>query len=47
MTYMYVLWNKQETFDPAIIVGERNRHEKKIAPSEDEATVDTSLVLTQ
>lgn len=47
LTYMYVLWNKQETFDPAIIVSERKRHEKKIAPSEDEATVDTSLVLTQ
>jgi transposase len=42
LTYMYVLWNKQEPFDPAVIADDRKRDEKKIAPSEDEATVDTS-----
>lgn len=42
LTYMYVLWNKQEKFDPTFIVEERKRHEKKKASSEDEATVDTS-----
>lgn len=45
LTYMYVLWNKQEPFDPAVIAGERKRHEKKIAPPDDEATVDTSVAV--
>lgn len=44
LTYMYVLWSKQETFDPTVIQNQRNQYQTKIAsPSADrEATVDTS-----
>lgn len=44
LTYIYVLWSKQEIFDPAVIQNERIRHQKKIAstPIDEEATVDTS-----
>lgn len=50
--YMYFLWNRQETFDPQKIRHDQAIHQalqkqKKVASSEDEATVDTSLVLTQ
>jgi len=41
------LWNKQEYFDPDIIRNQRKEHQKKIAPPESEATVDTPLVLIQ
>lgn len=47
LTYMYILWNKQEYFDPEVIRNQRKEHQKKIAPPESEATVDTSLVLSQ
>lgn len=47
LTYMYILWNRQEYFDPDIIRNQRKEHQKKIAPPESEATVDTSLVLMQ
>lgn len=47
LTYMYVLWNKQECFDPEVIRNQRKEHQKKVAPPESEATVDTSLVLNQ
>jgi len=47
LTYMYILWNKQEYFDPDIIRNQRKEHQKKIAPPESEATVDTPLVLIQ
>lgn len=44
LTYMYVLWTKQEPFDPAVIQNQRSQHQKRIAPPSDdgEATVDTS-----
>ncbi|MDZ7719641.1 MAG: IS110 family transposase [Balneolaceae bacterium] len=44
LTYMYVLWNKQQTFDPDVIQNQRNQHQTKIAPpsADGEATVDTS-----
>lgn len=47
LTYMYVLWNKKEIFNPDKIQNQYTRHQKKIAPPESEAIVDTSLVLTQ
>lgn len=46
LTYMYILWNKKECFDPDIIRNQRKEHQKKVAPPESEATVDTPLVLT-
>lgn len=44
LTYMYVLWTKQEPFDPAVIRNQRIQYQKRIAPPSDdgEATVDTS-----
>lgn len=42
LTYMYVLWSKQEPFDPAVIQNQRNEHQHRIASPEGEATVDTS-----
>lgn len=44
LTYMFVLWNNQEYFDPQHIHEQRKKHQKKIAPLESEATVDTLLV---
>jgi transposase len=43
LTYMFILWNKQEHFDPQHI---RNlqKHHDNVAPPEGEATVDTSSV---
>lgn len=46
LAYMYTLWNKQEYYDPAKITEQQNLHQKRIAPSKDEATVDTSIALT-
>jgi transposase len=46
LTYMYILWNRKERFDPGVIQNQRNEHQKKVAPLESEATVDTLLVLT-
>lgn len=42
LTYMYVLWNKQESFNPRHI---RNlqAHHNNVAPPEGRATVDTSV----
>jgi len=47
LTYMYILWNKQEYFDPEVIRNQRKEYQKKIAPPKSEATVDTPLVLSQ
>jgi transposase len=47
LTYMYILWKRKEYFDPDIIRNQRKEHQKKVAPPESEATVDTPLVLTQ
>lgn len=47
LTYMYVLWNKQQYFNPDAIRQQRKQAQKNVAPLESEATVDTSLVLTQ
>lgn len=47
LTYMYILWNRKERFDPDIIRNQRKEYPKKVAPPESEATVDTSLVLSQ
>lgn len=47
LTYMYVLWMKGEMFNPEEIQNQRSRHKKSVAPPESEATVDTSLMLTQ
>jgi transposase len=41
LQYMYVLWNKQEPFDPQKIRDLQAYH-KNVAPPESEATVDTS-----
>jgi transposase len=41
LQYMYVLWNKQEPFDPQKIRDLQAYHDN-VAPSENEATVDTS-----
>jgi len=47
LTYMYILWNRKEYFDPDIIRKQRKEHQKRVAPLESEATVDTPLVLSQ
>lgn len=47
LTYMYVLWKRKDYFDPEVIKNQRKEHQKKVAPPEDEATVDTPLVLSQ
>lgn len=44
LRYMYVLWNKQEAFDPAHIRGLQAYH-NNVAPPEGEATVDPSLAV--
>jgi len=41
LRYMYVLWNKKESFDPDHIRS-LQAHHKNVAPPEGEATVDTS-----
>lgn len=41
LSYMYVLWNKQQGFDPGHIRGLQAYH-NNVAPPEDEATVDPS-----
>jgi transposase len=41
LKYMYVLWNRQETFDPQKIRDLQAYHDN-VAPPESEATVDTS-----
>lgn len=46
LSYMFFLWNKQESFDPKHIRIQQAYH-KNIAPPEDEATVDTSLAMAQ
>jgi transposase len=40
LTYMYILWNRQETFDPQKIRALQAYHQN-VTPPEDEATVDT------
>lgn len=45
LCYMYTLWNKQEYFNSEKIINQQNRHQKRIAPPKDEATVDTSLAV--
>lgn len=47
LTYMYTLWNKKQYFDPNAIRKQRKQAQKKVAPPESEATVDTLLVLSQ
>lgn len=49
LSYMYFLWNRQDTFDPQKIRQDRAIHEelqkqKKVASLKSEATVDTSLM---
>lgn len=46
LTYMYILWNKQERFDPQHIRRQQDYH-NNVAPPEGEATVDTSLAVAQ
>lgn len=46
LTYMYVLWKKQEYFDPQHIRSQQDYH-KNVASPESEATVDTSPALAQ
>ena len=45
LTYLFCLWNKQETFNPQKIYHQRAIHKKRVASRKGEATVDTSLVL--
>lgn len=42
LTYMYILWNKQESFDPGHIRSQQAYH-NNVAPPKGEATVDTSV----
>lgn len=46
LTYMYILWEKQEGFDPQHIRNQQAYH-KNVASPESEATVDTSLAVAQ
>jgi len=46
LSYMYILWNKQEYFDPQHIRSQQAYH-KNVASPESEATVDTSLAVAQ
>lgn len=41
LTYMYVLWNNGQGYDPRVIRGQQAEH-KKSSPAEGKATVDTS-----
>jgi len=52
LSYMYFLWNRQETYDPEKIRRDKAIHQalqtqKKVASTNAEATVDTSLVVSQ
>lgn len=44
--YMYILWNRQERFDPGHIRSQQAYH-NNVASPEGEATVDTSLAVAQ
>ena len=52
LSYMYFLWNRHETFDLEKIRRDKAIHQalqkqKKVASTNAEATVDTSLVVSQ
>ncbi|MDZ7808042.1 MAG: IS110 family transposase [Gracilimonas sp.] len=42
LTYMYILWNNGQWYDPQVICGQQASHQKKVALPEGKATVDTS-----